>query len=344
MSRSKQTVEYLAREASTDPEEALIRLWDGGIGYPKSIGSKIRTDDFDIARRLLGLLCRGDLAVPEAWQEHLGLNDEEFRELGNSLGLEYTQSGRLRGKSTKRLEAHANNKRRNASDTASIEIRRNLSSANSKLAAKVEYPPLVWAMIGQPRDIKHLSHSDVETIHAELVDFFLGQDDPIDPPGIRDINLLASAVERTKTSLGEELKYPTVEMAAAALLHSLIHNHPFHNGNKRTALVAMLAFLDINGVLFTCSEQETFLSVLSVAQHSVVPKCADHLWERETIEIAKWISRYTRRIEYGDRPVPFRKLRKLFVRYDCEFRMTSSGDYEISRELPGKRGLFGRKR
>ena len=43
---------------------------------------------------------------------------------------------------------------------------------------------------------------------------------------------------RPQTGLGTIDKYPTIEQKAAALLHSLIKNHAFHNGNKRTALVA----------------------------------------------------------------------------------------------------------
>src|SRR5258708_1626270 len=74
----------------------------------------------------------------------------------------------------------------------------------------------------------------VLVIHNQLVRDFAESGDPIDPPGIRDRGeLLESALSRPQTSIGTTLKYPTIEMAAAALLHALVHNHPFHNGNKR---------------------------------------------------------------------------------------------------------------
>lgn len=91
-----------------------------------------------------------------------------------------------------------------------------------------------------------LSLEDVLEIHAKLVSHFSDTNDPIDPPGPKDLILLGSAVERPKTSLGHTEKYPAIEQKGAALFHSLAMNHGFHNGNKRTALLALLAFLDRN--------------------------------------------------------------------------------------------------
>ncbi len=89
-------------------------------------------------------------------------------------------------------------------------------------------------------------------IHNALVLDFLHQENPIDPPGPRNDDIIASAVFRQHTSIGDVLKYPSVELSAAALLHSLVNNHPFHNGNKRTALVSMLVLLDENELMLTC--------------------------------------------------------------------------------------------
>src|ERR1700741_1391270 len=91
-----------------------------------------------------------------------------------------------------------------------------------------------------------LSADDILALHYQLVDFFKKTEDPIDPAGPRDLNLLASAVGRPQTSLGHEEKYPTLLLKAAALFHSLVKNHAFHNGNKRTGLMATLTFLDRN--------------------------------------------------------------------------------------------------
>jgi death on curing protein len=66
--------------------------------------------------------------------------------------------------------------------------------------------------------------------------------------GVRDRGLLESAVEQPRaTAFGELLHTDLFEMAAAYLFH-IVKNHAFLDGNKRTALVAALVFLDINGV------------------------------------------------------------------------------------------------
>ena len=61
-----------------------------------------------------------------------------------------------------------------------------------------------------------MTEDEVMRIHFELVKDFADGPDPIEPSGVRTESLLASAVFRPQTSLGDVLKYPTVEMAAAA--------------------------------------------------------------------------------------------------------------------------------
>ncbi len=65
--------------------------------------------------------------------------------------------------------------------------------------------------------------------------------------GVRDFSLLHSAVERPKATFGGQQLYPTIFAMAAALLQSLCMNHPFTDGNKRTAWGTTKRFLWING-------------------------------------------------------------------------------------------------
>jgi len=67
-----------------------------------------------------------------------------------------------------------------------------------------------------------------------------------DPPPVRDISLLGSAVARPQTTLGEEDAYPTITEKAAALLQSLVINHALIDGNKRLGWLATAVFLEIN--------------------------------------------------------------------------------------------------
>jgi death-on-curing protein len=65
---------------------------------------------------------------------------------------------------------------------------------------------------------------------------------------LRDVGLLSSAVVRPQTVAFGVEAYTDVWDKAAALMHSLIANHPFVDGNKRTGLVATMDFLDRNGI------------------------------------------------------------------------------------------------
>ena len=80
--------------------------------------------------------------------------------------------------------------------------------------------PFTWKTIGAPSDITYLDPHDVLAVHDALVRDFARSNDPISPPGIRDRNLLDSALFRPHTASGEVLKYPTISMAGAALFHS----------------------------------------------------------------------------------------------------------------------------
>lgn len=67
-------------------------------------------------------------------------------------------------------------------------------------------------------------------------------------PLIRDAGALAAAVDRPKTTVFGEDAYPTLPLKAAALLHSIVRNHPLVDGNKRLGWLATVGFLRRNGV------------------------------------------------------------------------------------------------
>ena len=84
-------------------------------------------------------------------------------------------------------------------------------------------------------------------------------------PELRDAGLLESAAARPRaTAFGEEA-YPDLHAKAAALLHSLARNHPLVDGNKRLALSGTIAFLGMNGVRLTLSEDEAHDLIVAVA-------------------------------------------------------------------------------
>jgi len=69
-----------------------------------------------------------------------------------------------------------------------------------------------------------------------------------DPPPIRDIGLLGSAVARPRTSAFGQDAYPDILTKAAALLQSIVNNHALIDGNKRLGWLSTAVFLEVNGV------------------------------------------------------------------------------------------------
>jgi death on curing protein len=84
-------------------------------------------------------------------------------------------------------------------------------------------------------------------------------------PAVRDYGLLESALARPQASAFGEDAYPDIHQKAAALLHSLARNHSLVDGNKRIALAATIAFLGMNGIQLTLSNDEAYNLVMSVA-------------------------------------------------------------------------------
>ena len=88
---------------------------------------------------------------------------------------------------------------------------------------------------------------------------------------LRDRGLLESAVARPQASAFGADAYPDLVSKAAALLHSLVMNHAFVDGNKRTAVLATLVFLDLNGYMIRWDQREALSFVLRLAEHQIEP-------------------------------------------------------------------------
>jgi len=86
---------------------------------------------------------------------------------------------------------------------------------------------------------------------------------------LRDRGLLESAIARLQASVFGADAYPDLASKAAALLHSLVLNHAFVDGNKRTAVLSTLVFLDLNGYVVRWDQQEALDFVLRLAVHQI---------------------------------------------------------------------------
>ncbi len=108
-----------------------------------------------------------------------------------------------------------------------------------------------------------LSLAEVIEVHADQVKRYGGQVE------LRDIGLLESALAQPEASFGGDWLHPTLHDMAAAYAYHLCQNHPFIDGNKRTALACALVFLELNGAGITDLKGRLKDAMLAVATGSM---------------------------------------------------------------------------
>ena len=122
---------------------------------------------------------------------------------------------------------------------------------------------------------------DIYELHNQLEEAFVLSS------GVRDENLLASAVNTPfQTFMGNDL-YPSIYDKAAQLCYGIANNHPFTDGNKRTALHSMYVYLIINGFDIAASQQEVENLIINVAAGNMTNTELAYWLEKNTIEIYK---------------------------------------------------------
>jgi death on curing protein len=99
----------------------------------------------------------------------------------------------------------------------------------------------------------------VSLIHADLLRRYGGL------PGIRDRNLLASALAQPRMAFGGKFRHRTLFDKAAAYGYYMCRNHPFVDGNKRVAFVLMDIFLQANDRTLMASEEEAYSMMIDLA-------------------------------------------------------------------------------
>ena len=107
--------------------------------------------------------------------------------------------------------------------------------------------------------MKKLSKKQVLMLHTQLIQQTGGSN------GVRDYNLLDSALENPFQSFGGEELYPTIQAKAARLGYGLIKNHCMIDGNKRIGTHAMLVFLALNGIELKYTQKELYETILDIA-------------------------------------------------------------------------------
>ena len=111
--------------------------------------------------------------------------------------------------------------------------------------------------------MKKFSKEQILMLHTQLIQQTGGSD------GVRDYNVLDSALEAPVQSFGGDELYPTIQAKAARLGYGLIKNHCMIDGNKRIGTHAMLVFLALNGIELKYTQKELYETILDVAAGNI---------------------------------------------------------------------------
>jgi len=163
-----------------------------------------------------------------------------------------------------------------------------------------------------------ISASDIAEMHDTLSDWFATGDDPVSPPGVKSQELLESAAGRPDQTIGGKDAYPTVFDKAAAVMHSLINNHAFHNGNKRVALVAaQVSLAKENRWLEKVTDDEMYEFARQAAAHEI---CEDRTDEIATI--SSWLEQSSRKASKEEFPLKFGDLKIALQKFGYDLGST----------------------
>lgn len=124
--------------------------------------------------------------------------------------------------------------------------------------------------------VVYLSLEQVDDLHATQIEHYGGSG------GLRDRGALEAALARPAMTFGGEDLYPDMAAKAAAMMHSLVMNHPYVDGNKRVGAHAALLFLATNGYQAEITPKELEEITLTVARGEVDAE-ALAIWFRQRI-------------------------------------------------------------
>lgn len=128
--------------------------------------------------------------------------------------------------------------------------------------------------------MKYLTPQQILAIHDQAIKRFGGSH------GLRDLRLLESAAGRPQATFGGQNLYETIFDKAAALMHSLLKNHPFVDGNKRTAYSSAGIFLKMNEYKLIDMHDKSLKFAMLVENNSMSLE-----------EIASWLKKNSKKIQ-----------------------------------------------
>ena len=225
---------------------------------------------------------------------------------------------------------------------------------NPKVRGSNPLPATIFScqFMGQA-NIQFLSFDDIMLIHRKVIEHASVDGDPVTPPGLKNHSNLLSAIDRQTTGFDGHIKYPEARLNAASLMYGLCLGHAFHNGNKRTALLAGLLHLEKNGYCFDdgIKHRQIYLLMKGMAGHdwSSVPMLprlkkkysnlisTDSIgrpnMDQEVALISDWLHATTRTLDRNERVLSMRVLRAKLNRLGVKSEVTKGSSISFTRRL-----------
>ena len=126
-------------------------------------------------------------------------------------------------------------------------------------------------------DIEFLTTDEVLKLHDDQIKLFGGS------YGVRDHNLLDSAIHNPQASFNGKFLHKNIFEIAAAYAYGIIKNHPFIDGNKRTGIMSAIIFLDSNDYETTLTQEELYSLAIDIATSKTTPKKVATIFKNNVI-------------------------------------------------------------
>lgn len=175
---------------------------------------------------------------------------------------------------------------------------------------------------------------DVLKAHFLIAEFFAESGNKLVAVGPRDVNLLHSALSRQHADYGQERKWTTPIQVTATLFYGLIKDHPFHDANKRTALLSLLYHLYIKMRLVpTCDQKELEELAIRVASNTLTPskKYGRRNSDHTVRAIARFLKNNTRQLDKKFYYITYHKLKSILNRFGYDLQNPRGNTIDIVR-------------
>lgn len=186
---------------------------------------------------------------------------------------------------------------------------------------QAEYARIIGQIEDDPFASQHtLGLQDVIRAHFLIADFFITEQRELGGVGPKDMTLLESALYRPWAEFGGIAKWTDPLDKIATTLFGLVKDHPFHDANKRTALLSTLYLLTKHRRTPRCSKDDFENLTVEIAEMEIVKRARYRQLSRdqgdpEVKYISNWLRRNTREIDDREYNITYRELRRILQRY-----------------------------